>query len=48
MSDGGGVYEGGGQSCGPSVGVVGRRLHDNKLSGSIPVELGRLTALAEM
>ena len=37
-----------GQSCGFSVGVVGRRLRENKLSGSIPVELGRLTALTHL
>ena len=34
-----------GQSCGPSAGSVDRHLSRNKLFGSIPVELGQLTAL---
>ena len=32
----------------PPVGVVGRWLNDNQLSGSIPVELGQLTALTQL
>ena len=30
------------------AGVVGRHLNDNQLSGRLPVELGRLTALGEL
>ena len=32
----------------PPVGVVGSYLYRNQLSGSIPVELGRLTVLTEL
>ena len=32
----------------PPACVVGRRLDGNQLSGSIPVELGQLTALSQL
>ena len=48
VSDGGGVYEGKRENCGPPSGVCGRNFLDNKLYGSIPVELGLLTALTNL